>query len=75
MENQKSNVLELADILRQFSADYQGNHSLCVSQQKAYNAIVDCRTSALGSHRSVCDQCGHNRISYNFPPIAGQALP
>jgi hypothetical protein len=65
MENQRNNGLELADILRQFSVEYQGNHTLCISQEKAYHAIIDCRTSALGSHRSVCDHCGHNRISYN----------
>lgn len=65
MDHQRNNGLELADILRQYSAEYQSNQRLCISQQKAYKAIVECRTSALGVHRSVCDGCGYNRISYN----------
>lgn len=65
MDNQRSHSLELAHILSQYSAEYQNDHRLCVSQQKAYKAIVECRTPALGVHRSKCDQCGYNRISYN----------
>lgn len=65
MENKRTNLLELSDILREYSPMYQNSHRLCVSQQKAYKAIVDCRTSALGSHRSTCDSCGYNRVSYN----------
>jgi hypothetical protein len=29
------------------------------------HAIEICRTSALGGHRDVCDDCGHIKISYN----------
>jgi hypothetical protein len=29
------------------------------------SAIEVCRTSALGGHREQCDQCGHQRVSYN----------
>lgn len=65
MENQRSNKLELADILREFSSVYQSGHSLCWSQQKAYDAITRCRTSELGRHQNTCDQCGYTRISYN----------
>ena len=65
MENQRINKIELADIFRQFSADYQREYMLCSSQQKAYKAIMQCRTSALGTHQYVCDHCGHKRISYN----------
>ena len=28
-------------------------------------AIERCRTAALGGHVDQCDQCGHQRISYN----------
>lgn len=65
MENQRNHNLELAHIFREYSAEYQRDHRLCISQQKAYEAIVECRTPALGMHRSKCDQCGYNRISYN----------
>ncbi len=65
MDNQRNNGLELAQIMRQFSEVYQSNHRLCISQQKAYKAIVECRTSALGMNHSACDRCGHKRISYN----------
>src|SRR5688572_899563 len=65
MDNARPKSLELAHILRQFGEEYQSNHSLCISQQKAYRAIVNCRTAALGAHRCECDRCGYSRISYN----------
>jgi hypothetical protein len=37
-------------------------------QRKAFNAIRDCLTAALGGHVQYveqCDQCGHRVISYN----------
>jgi len=65
MDNHRNNVLELADIFRQFAAQYHSRYSLCPSQQKAYQAIMHCRTAALGMHLSVCDSCGHKAVSYN----------
>jgi predicted Zn-ribbon and HTH transcriptional regulator len=65
MERRKSNGVELADIFRKFSDAYQGKYALCSSQQKAYKAITQCRTSALGMHQAVCNSCGHQQISYN----------
>jgi len=65
MENSRNNVLEIATIFTQYADQYRGEHKLCSSQGKAYNAIMHCRTSALGSHQSVCDNCGHKKISYN----------
>jgi hypothetical protein len=32
---------------------------------KVLNAIVRCRTAALGGHRDQCDHCGHQTLSYN----------
>jgi hypothetical protein len=29
------------------------------------DAIVRCRTAALGAHRDQCTRCGHQAISYN----------
>lgn len=36
-----------------------------VFQQKVLRAIERCRTSAYGGHIDRCDECGHDRISYN----------
>jgi hypothetical protein len=34
-------------------------------QIKVLNAIVRCRTAALGGHRDQCDLCGYQAISFN----------
>ena len=34
-------------------------------QERAIDAIVNCRTAALGGHIEECDQCPYTRISYN----------
>lgn len=64
-ENIRSHGLELATILRQYEQEYKGRYPLCGSQRKAYDAIIQCRTSALGAHERVCDGCGYHQISYN----------
>jgi hypothetical protein len=33
--------------------------------RKVLDAIVRCRTAALGGHRDQCVSCGHQAISYN----------
>lgn len=65
MENSRNNTLEVATIFTRYADQYERVHKLCSSQRKAYNAIMHCRTAALGSHQSVCDNCGHKKISYN----------
>jgi len=64
MENRKQNT-ELADIFGRHKEGFLKKHKLCPEQAKAYQAIVSCRTSALGGHSDRCDQCGHIRQSYN----------
>lgn len=32
---------------------------------KALNAILRCRTAALGGHADTCSKCGHEAISFN----------
>ena len=58
-------AFELADILRQDGAAYRGAHRLTYQQDRAVDAIVNCRTAALGGHLEECDQCPYTRISYN----------
>jgi hypothetical protein len=34
-------------------------------QWKVVNAIISCRSEKLGGHKLVCNDCGHEEISYN----------
>ena len=59
--------LEVADVFRQYEDAFmrQWGAVLTPHQKKAFQAIRDCRTSALGGHVDQCDECGHLAISYN----------
>jgi len=61
---------EVADIFRTYEKDFfaRWGHVLNPQQRKAFAAIRDCRTAALGGHVEYveqCDTCGHLAISYN----------
>lgn len=58
-------MLELADIVR--AAGPEGCERLAVlpSQQRALQAILQCRTPALGGQVYGCEQCGALRYSYH----------
>ena len=61
---------EVADVFRTYEKDFfaQWGHVLGPHQRKAFAAIRDCRTAALGGHVEYveqCDECGHRVISYN----------
>ena len=61
---------EVADIFRRYEKDFfeQWGHVLSPQQRRAFEAIRDCRTAALGGHVEYveqCDTCGHLAISYN----------
>lgn len=58
-------MLEVQDIFRQYGAEYLHKHSLSPVQAKAFRAICNCRTAALGAHLDTCDHCGFVKISYN----------
>jgi hypothetical protein len=60
-------TLEVADILRASGSSFReryGSH-LALQHRKVMDAIVRCRTAALGGHRDQCPRCGHQAISYN----------
>ena len=62
--------LEVADVFRTCEREFfaQWGHVLGAHQRKAFEAIRDCRTAALGGHVEYveqCDTCGHRVISYN----------
>ena len=58
-------MTELQDIFAEHGEAYRINHPLWPNQLKVMRAIQQCRTSALGGHIDVCDECDYTRISYN----------
>lgn len=58
---------EIADIIRRADLRPTSRYreSLTWPQVKVLNAILRCRTAALGGHRDQCTRCGYQAISYN----------
>ena len=58
---------EVAEVFRRYGEAYRQRcgASLSTAQRRAMRAIELCRTAALGGHVEQCDNCGHQRISYN----------
>jgi len=64
MENKKQSV-DLADIFSSHAKEFMQSHALCTEQLKAFEAIMQCRTAALGGHIDHCDKCGYVQQAYN----------
>ena len=60
-------TLEVADIVRAAGNRFWEGHKshLAWVHRKVLDAIVRCRTAALGGHRDKCVRCGHLTASYN----------
>ncbi len=58
-------ALELADILAAHFGDYLKVAHCTAEQFAAVNAILKCRTAALGGHLRVCDVCGRVQLVFN----------
>lgn len=58
-------MIEIQYIFLQHGEAYRRNHKLPKNIYKAMSAIEKCRTSALGGHSDICDECGYTKISYN----------
>jgi len=56
---------DLAHILDAYGEQFLAKHQLCSDQMKAFYAIRQCRTAAMGGHMNRCDNCHHSRIAYN----------
>ena len=56
---------EMADIFCKYGKSYIESHPMPLEHYKIMNAIVVCRTAALGGHVEVCDSCGKTQYSYN----------
>jgi hypothetical protein len=59
--------LEAADVFRQHEQEFlrQWGHTLNAQQRRAFRDICACRTTALGAHVEICDECAHQAIAYN----------
>ena len=59
--------LEVAEVFRKHQATFleRFGTSLPTFVHKAINAIIRCRTAALGGHILECDTCGKREQSYN----------
>lgn len=57
----------LADVVRQHGPAYQQRFAakLLPSHAHAMNAIVSCRTAAMGGHLEHCGQCGQTKLVYH----------
>jgi hypothetical protein len=58
-------ALELADVLAAHFDDYLKVAHCTAEQFAAVNAILKCRTAALGGHLRVCDVCGRVQLVFN----------
>jgi len=60
-------LLEVADIIRSAGEAFLERSQGWINWQhrKVLEAILCCRTAALGGHRDRCVACGHVAISYN----------
>ena len=60
-------TLEVADIVRAVGNRFWEKHRQHFAwvHRKVLDAIVRCRTAALGGHRDKCVRCGHLTASYN----------
>ena len=60
-------TVEVADIVRKHGDHFLERNRLWLSYQhlKVLQAIVRCRTAALGGHIDSCSGCDHRTISYN----------
>jgi hypothetical protein len=58
---------EVADVIRAAGESFykQSQQWFTWLHLKVLNAILRCRTAALGGHEDACSKCGHQAISYN----------
>jgi Zn finger protein HypA/HybF involved in hydrogenase expression len=56
---------EIAQVIQRFGEEFIEKHNPNSFELRTLDALLKCRTSALGGHKEVCDCCGKERISYN----------
>jgi len=55
----------VADVICEAGGRYEEAYGLPWESRRILKDLVSCRTSALGGHKRICDQCGYEEISYN----------
>ncbi len=61
----RTNGLEISDIFRKYGSEFRKIYHLPENKTSIMNLIVNCRTSAMGSHIERCSDCGYETIAYN----------
>ena len=56
---------ELTEVLQQYGTAFREHYRPLGRHQQVLRAIERCRTADYGGHIDRCDDCGHDRISYN----------
>jgi len=56
---------EVADVIKLFGQRFCEEHHPNEYQKRILNALLLCRTTALGGHKEKCDCCAKERTSYN----------
>ncbi|MGB7876990.1 MAG: IS91 family transposase [Anaerolineales bacterium] len=65
MRNSQGDGYEVADIFRKHLKDYKQGHKLSYEQTRVANAIMRCRTPAMGGVLKSCKNgCGHWEFNY-----------
>lgn len=55
---------EVADIFRRHARAYRLRYGVTSMREKVIQAIINCRTAALGGFVEMCDRCSRLRVSY-----------
>jgi hypothetical protein len=58
-------AFDLADVFADYFTDYLKEAHCTAEQFAAVNAILRCRTAALGGHLRICDTCGKAQLVFN----------
>ena len=64
---------DVAEILRKHINEYKQSHRLSYEQTKAVNAIMDCRTPALGGVVKFCDKC--QKLEFHYKACKNRHCP
>jgi Putative transposase/Transposase zinc-binding domain len=65
MRNSQGDRYEVADVFRKHLKDYKQGHKLSYEQTRVANAIMRCRTPAMGGVLKSCNNgCGHWEFNY-----------
>jgi len=56
---------DVAQIFKEYGGPFLEGHKLCPDQLKAFMAISQCRTAAMGGHLQACNQCNYQIVAYN----------